>query len=44
METKELKIPKGYEIDKENSTFECIKFKSIKKYITYETICEEYKD
>lgn len=29
METKELKIipPKGYEIDKENSTFECIKFK-----------------
>ena len=26
---KELKveIPKGYEIDKENSTFECIKFK-----------------
>lgn len=31
METKELKIqaPKGYEIDKENSTFECIRFKSI---------------
>lgn len=29
METTELKIniPKGYEIDKENSTFECIKFK-----------------
>lgn len=29
MEIKELKIqvPKGYEIDKENSTFECIKFK-----------------
>lgn len=29
METKEIKIniPKGYEIDKENSTFECIKFK-----------------
>ena len=27
METKELKIqaPKGYEIDKDNSTFECIK-------------------
>ena len=43
METKELKIqvPEGYEIDKENSTFECIKFKSIKKYITYETIWEE---
>lgn len=30
---KELKInvPKGYEIDKENSTFECIKFKPIAK-------------
>ena len=41
METKELKIeaPKGYEIDKEHSTFECIKFKPIKKYITYEDVC-----
>ena len=41
METKEVKIqaPKGYEIDKENSTFECIKFKPIKGYITYEDIC-----
>lgn len=41
METKELKIqaPKGYEIDKENSTFECIKFKPIKKDITYEDVC-----
>lgn len=41
METKELKIqaPEGYEIDKENSTFECIKFKLIKKYITYEDVC-----
>lgn len=41
METKELKIqaPKGYEIDKENSTLECIKFKPIKKYITYKDIC-----
>jgi hypothetical protein len=30
---KELKItpPDGYEIDKENSTFDCIKFKSIEK-------------
>lgn len=37
METKELKIqvPDGYEIDKENSTFECVKFKPIKKDITY---------
>lgn len=42
METKEVKIqiPEGYEIDKENSTFECIKFKSIKKNITYGVICE----
>ena len=33
METKELKVvaPEGYEIDKENSTFECIKFKLIKE-------------
>lgn len=33
METKELKIsvPAGYEIDKENSTFECIKFKKIEQ-------------
>lgn len=42
METKEfnIQIPEGYEIDKENSTFESIKFKSIKKNITYEVICE----
>lgn len=41
METKELKIqaPEGYEIDKENSTFERIKFKPIKKDITYEDVC-----
>lgn len=33
METKELKIvpPEGYEVDKENSTFECIKFKPLEK-------------
>ena len=43
METKEVKIniPKGYEIDKENSTFECIKFKLIEKYITYDKISEK---
>lgn len=31
---KEIKItpPEGYEIDKENSTFECIKFKPIKRW------------
>ena len=41
MERKEVKIqaPEGYEIDKENSTFECIKFKPIKRYITYEDVC-----
>lgn len=38
---KELKIqvPEGYEIDEENSTFEYIKFKPIKKDITYEDVC-----
>ena len=42
METKELKIqaPKGYEIDKENSTFERIRFKPIKKNITYKEVCD----
>ena len=34
METKEFKVtvPEGYEIDKENSTFDCIKFKRIKRF------------
>lgn len=43
METKEFKvqIPEGYEIDKENSTFECIKFKLAKKYITYKDVCNK---
>lgn len=43
METKEIKIqvPEGYEIDKENSTFKCIKFKPIEKYITYEDVTYE---
>ena len=33
METKEIKIvpPEGYEIDRENSTFDCIKFKPLIK-------------
>ena len=41
MDTKEVKIqvPEGYEIDKENSTFECIKFKPVKRHITYNDIC-----
>lgn len=45
MNTKEIKItvPEGYEIDKENSTFECIKFK--KKGLTYKDIAEKlFKD
>lgn len=43
MEIKEFRIqvPEGYEIDKENSTLECIKFKPIKKNITYEGICSK---
>lgn len=43
METKEIKIkvPEGYEVDKENSTFECIKFKFIKKKeLTYDDVAE----
>ena len=41
MNTKEIKItvPEGYEIDKENSTFECIKFK--KKGLTYKDVAEK---
>lgn len=43
MDIKEVKIqvPDGYEIDKENSTFELIKFKPIKKYITYKDVCNK---
>ena len=43
MDTKEVKIqvPDGYEIDKENSKFEHIKFKPIKKYITYKDVCNK---
>lgn len=43
METKEFKIqvPEGCEIDKENSTFDCIKFKPIKKVLTYDDVAEE---
>ena len=43
MKTKEIKIqiPEGYEIDKENSTFECIKLKLINKNITYEDVCNK---
>lgn len=39
---KELKIevPKGYEIDKENSTFECIKFKKKQDIKTWDDLCK----
>lgn len=41
MANKEIKItvPEGYEIDKKNSTFECIKFK--KKALQYRDIEDE---
>ena len=43
---KEIKIncPEGYEIDKENSTFECIKFKPIKNKLpkTWKEFCETH--
>ena len=40
METKEVKIavPQGYEIDKKNSTFECIKFKKVKEIKTWRNL------
>lgn len=40
METNEMviTIPEGYEIDKENSTFECIKFKKIKEINTWKDL------
>lgn len=40
MKTKEVKIniPEGYEIDEQNSTFECIKFKKIHQINTWENI------
>lgn len=43
METKEMKIqvPEGYEIDQENSTFECIKFKPINKCLTYDDVARK---
>ena len=44
MEIKEFKIqiPEGMEIDKENSTFECIRFKPIEVKKTWENIGEIY--
>ena len=42
-ETKELKIeiPEGYEVDKENSTFEKIVFKKVEEKLTYTKIINE---
>ena len=42
MNAKELKIeaPEGYEVDWENSSMNTIRFKPIKKKITYEDICK----
>lgn len=45
MNQQEMKIipPEGYEVDKENSTFECIKFKPIKQLPkTWEEFCETH--
>ena len=35
-----IQVPEGMEIDKENSTFECIKFKP--KELTYQEIAEKF--
>ena len=43
---KELKIeaPQGYEVDKENSTFECIKFKKKHEIKTWDDLCNSDKN
>lgn len=43
MKTQELKIeaPEGYEVDWENSSNNTIRFKSVKKKITYKDVCRE---
>ena len=42
METEiRIQVPEGMEIDKENSTFECIKFKS--KDLTYQEISKKFQ-
>lgn len=40
-ETIEFSIPKGYEIDKENSTEDKIVLIKKKQYLTYEDVCKE---
>jgi hypothetical protein len=39
--TIEFQIPEGYVFDKDNSTENVIRFKPIKKTVTYEDICRE---
>lgn len=36
-----IQVPEGYEIDEENSTFKCIKFKPIKEAKTYDDVAIE---
>lgn len=36
-----IQVPEGYEIDEENSTFKCIKFKPIKEAETYDDVARE---
>lgn len=38
-----IQVPEGYVIDKENSTFECIRFKKKKNNITFDTILKCYE-
>lgn len=42
MKEVKIKIPKGYVIDEENSTFECIKFKRKILPKTWEEFCDNY--
>ena len=35
-----VEVPEGYEIDKENSTFECIKFRKKKEIKTWDDLCK----
>lgn len=41
MKEVKIEIPEGYEIDKDNSTFERIVFKEIKKVLTYNDVARE---
>lgn len=40
MKESKIEVPEGYEIDKENSTFECIKFKKKREIKTWDDLCE----